>query len=541
MKDFMVLRFLDIFKVFFEKLGIDYKAMRRILQIKLIMDGRRVPTLMNSSKKKEKADKNQFRIALLIYALLGLVLVPFIIMGDNYIFQMGLVFGLMIFMLMSSLISDFSSVLLDLRDKNIVFSKPVHGKTLNMAKFIHISIYMISLTFSFTGVGLIAALLSHGVLFFIIFLVEIILVDLFIVVITALIYLLILRFFDGEKLKDIINYVQIILSISIAVGYQLLIRLFSFVDYKVTFVARWWQYLIFPIWFGAPFEVLLKHNNNINIIIFSILALIVPVISIIIYIKLTPVFERNLLKLENNSVNTKKSSIRLTDRISNLICSSKIEKTFFRFSCNMMKNERGFKLKVYPSLGFSIVFPFIFIFNELKERGFNGLASSRMYLAIYMCALMLPAVITMMKYSDKYKGAWIYKTVPFKETSDIYRGTIKAFIVKLIGPIFLLESLIFIAIFGIRIFPDIILVFLNMMIYMIICFRTFSKAMPFSEPYGAAQQSEGLIILPIMLIIGVLALIHCFTISIKYGVYFYILIALIINVALWKRAFKVTL
>lgn len=537
MKDFKVLKFIDIFRVFFEKLGIDYKVMRRILQIKLIMDSRRVSTIMNSSKK--NVDKNQFGMTLFVYALFGLALLPFVLMGNNYIFQMSFVFGILIFLLMTSLISDFSSVLLDIRDKNIIFSKPVQSKTLSMAKFLHIFIYMSSITIALTAFALIAAFIRHGVLFFIIFVAEIILVDLFILVLTALLYLLILRFFDGEKLKDIINYVQIILSITIAIGYQLLGRLFNFADYKIIFTPKWWQFIIFPIWFGAPFELILKGNHTIFVLIFSVLALVVPIAAIALYIKLFPAFEHNLQKLENNYMKTKIANVEFVNKISKLICHSSLEKTFFRFSFDMMKNERSFKLKVYPSLGFSIIFPFIFLINEIKERGLSGIAGGRWYLTIYLCALMLPTVIMMMKYSEKYKGAWIYKTVPIKDISDIFRGTFKAFIVKLIVPVFVSESIIFAAIFGIRIVPDLILVFLNMMLYMIICFKTFSKALPFSEAAVAAQQGEGLAIIPIMLILGALALVHYFAVTINYGIIIYIVIAFIVNIFAWKNAFNI--
>lgn len=545
MKDFIVLKFLDRFSVFFEKLGVDYYVMRRILQVKLIMDGRRVPTIMsNSSKKKKYTDNDDnnsnYNMSLLMYGIISLILIPIVFIGNNYIFQMSFVFGILMFMLMTSLISDFSSVLLDIRDKNIIFSKPVKSKTLSMAKFIHILIYMITITFCLAGIPLIAALIRHGIIFFILFLLEIILVDLFIVVITALLYLLILRFFDGEKLKDIINYVQIILTITITIGYQLIGKLFSFVNLNIVFTPKWWQYFIIPMWFGAPFELILHRNYNLYIILFSMLAIIVPIISIAVYLKLIPSFERNLQKL-NNNVETKKVNSKLIRDISSIICSSKLEKAFFRFSYDMMKNERQFKLKVYPSLGFSVIFPFIFLFNDLRGSSLSGVASSKLYLTIYFCALMLPAVIMMMKYSENYKGAWIYKAAPIKETSDIYRGTFKAFIIQFVLPLFSLEGLIFIVIFGIRIFPDLILVFLNMMLYIVICFRVFHKALPFSEPFGTANQSEGLIIMPVMILIGVLAWVHYISTSYSYGVLIYIIIVMLLNVVAWKKALNIIL
>ena len=261
MKDFKILRFIDKFRGLFESFGVDYDTMRKILQVKFLLDERRVPTVMkNNSSKKKSEEGNSIVKSLWFYILLGLILVPFVILEGNYLFKMSFLFGILMFMMMTILISDFSSVLLDLRDKDIILSKPVDGKTLSAAKTVHIMIYMFYITFSFTGPALIVSLFRSGFLFFIVFLLEIILMDLLVVALTALLYLLILKFFDGEKLKDIINYVQIILTISLSVGYQLIGRLFDFSDImNIDFVPKWWQYLIPSMWFGGSFEIGRAH------------------------------------------------------------------------------------------------------------------------------------------------------------------------------------------------------------------------------------------------------------------------------------------
>jgi hypothetical protein len=66
MQTFKSLQFLRLFKGLFEKFGIDYEAMQKILTIKLTMDQRRVPTIFNESKKKEG---NQLFKSLWIYAI----------------------------------------------------------------------------------------------------------------------------------------------------------------------------------------------------------------------------------------------------------------------------------------------------------------------------------------------------------------------------------------------------------------------------------------------------------------------------------------
>ncbi|MFL0193983.1 hypothetical protein ACJDU8_00030 [Clostridium sp. WILCCON 0269] len=543
MKDFKALKFLDKFQSVFEKYGVDYTIMRKILQMKLLIDGRRVPTILkNSSKKKNENDnENNFKKSLLFYVIIGIVMVPFVVMDKNFMFQMSFVFGILMFMLMTSLISDFSSVLLDIRDKNIIYSKPVDNKTLNTAKIIHIFIYMFLITISISGAALVVALIKQGLLFFLIFFIEIILSNLFIVIITALLYLLILKFFDGEKLKDIINYVQIILSITITLGYQLIVRLFSIVDLKAILTPKWWQYFLPPVWFAAPFELILKHNYNYFIVMFSILALIVPIISIIIYVKLMPTFEKSLQKLNNNSVRGKKVKGKLGAALSSIVCSNREEKVFFEFASYMIKNEREFKLKVYPSLGFSLILPFIFIFNNIGYESLSSVASSKMYLNLYFCALILPSVVMMMKYSVNYRGAWIYKAIPIENTASIFKGTLKALIVKLMLPVYVLESILFIFIFGIRIIPDVFVLFLNILLFTVICFKLMKKSLPFSEKIQVSPQGEGLVAILLMILLGALAGIHYFCTFVNYGIYAYLIILIMLVTVSWKKAFNVSL
>lgn len=173
------LRILDPLRELFERSGVDYEMMRRILEVKLLMDGRRVPTLIQKSSKTADPDKqsNQFIKSLWIYVIISVILVPFVVMKTNYMFQMGLVFGILMFMITTSMISDFSSVMLDVRDRNILFSKPVQRRTISMAKMLHVMIYLLLLTGSLTVVPLLVGLFRQGVLFFLLFLVEIVLMD----------------------------------------------------------------------------------------------------------------------------------------------------------------------------------------------------------------------------------------------------------------------------------------------------------------------------------------------------------------------------
>lgn len=541
MQDYRTLKLLDRLERIFSGFGVDYKIMRRLLQVKLTMDGRRVPTIFSQNAKKENKEKNnQYIKSLWIYVLFGLFLIPFVLMGDNYLFQMSLFYGIFTFFVMTSMISDFSSVLLDIRDRNILFPKPVDRKTISTAKMVHVTIYLSFLTIALAGIPLIVGLIKNGLLFFLIAAVNIILIDLLVVGLTALIYLSILRFFDGEKLKDIINYVQIGLSLMIMVGYQLLIRSFELIDLTVSLQPKWWQVFIFPMWFGANIEMMMKGTFQPFYLIFSALGLIVPILSIWIYMKFTSTFEQNLQKLAYHGKSKEKKRSKVGQFLLNIICRSPEERAVFRFAGSMMRNERDFKLKAYPSLGFSIVIPFIIIMNTLRED-FVQLSDSKSYLTIYFSLIIIPTIMILLKYSGKYKGAFIYRVAPLKQLKPVFSGTIKAFIFKLYLPVYLLLSALFLFLFGAKILPDLVAVFISACLYAVICFMVLKKALPFSESFDEYNQNgNSAIIFGLMLIVALFAGLHFASTLLPYGIYLYLGVSIICLGIFWKLAFNIS-
>ncbi|HWL23113.1 MAG TPA: hypothetical protein VNR38_05090 [Ureibacillus sp.] len=540
MKDYRTLKLLDLFEKLFTFLKVDYKIMRRILQVKLTMDGRRVPTIFSqNTNKKNKEHSNQYIKSLWIYVLFGLFTIPFIVMGDHYLFQMSLFYGVITFFIMTSMISDFSSVLLDVRDRNILYPKPVDRRTINTAKLIHIVIYLSFLTIALVGIPLIVGLFTKGVIFFIVTIVNVILLNLLIVALTALIYLFVLRFFDGEKLKDIINYVQIGLSLAILVGYQLLVRSFQFLDLTIQFEPAWWHVFVFPIWFGANTDTLMNGNYHSLNLLLTGLSVVVPLLSIWIYMKFNPTFENHLQKLTFQGKAKEKRRSHFGQSLLSVLCRTQEERTFYRFASLMMKNERDFKLKVYPTLGFSVVIPFLFILNDFRE-GISGLKESNSYLAIYFSLIMIPTIIVLLKYSGKYKGAWIYTIVPFSQLKPVFSGTFKAFLMKLYLPVYLLLSLIFIILFGIRILPDLVVVFLVACNYSVICFMILKKHIPFSQSFDEYNQNNnGVLLLGLASIVAVFAGLHYLSTFYIYGIYIYLIVAVFALAILWKVAFNV--
>ncbi|MET4562880.1 ABC-2 type transport system permease protein [Lysinibacillus parviboronicapiens] len=537
MNDFKTLQLLDKFQFIFVKMGIDYDIMRKILHIKLTMDERKVPTLFNQAANKKKQDKKYGYIkSLWIYTLFGLVLIPLIGFGQNYLFQMSIAYAMIIFLIMTSMISDFSSVLLDVRDRSILSTKPIATKTVNAAKFMHIFIYLAYLTIALTTIPLLVGLFTQGIIFFILTAFELVLINIFIVVLTAILYIVILRFFDGEKLKDLINYVQIGLSLVLMIGYQVLIRSFEFVNFDVVVAFHWWSIFLIPMWFAAPYELLLNGDNSLFTVLYCIFAIVIPIVSIGLYVKLVPTFERNLQKLLNTSKSKKAKKNQLKEFLLKFICRTNEERAFYRFASLMMKQEREFKLKVYPSLGFSFIIPFIFMFTMRSDE--VDYSVSMGYLNIYFSMLIIPSAVLMLGHSGKFKAAWIYKIFPIKDYTDLQKGSLKAFLIKLYFPLNIVLSIIFCFIYGTRIIPDLLSVFAASCIYTVICYIGLGSKIPFTKPYDEIGDAQSWKSLLLFIPLGMLAGLHYFMATLPYGFMIYLIALFIINFALWKIVFK---
>lgn len=547
MKEYFLLKLLDRFKPLFVSFGIDFPMMRRIIQLKLTMDERRVPTVMSRGSGNE--GKSTYRGSLIMYGFIGLFIGLLILPDYPMYFKMNLVFGMLLFMIMTTMISDFSSVLLDIKDKNILLTRPVEAKTLNAAKLIHIIYYLLSITLAISGVSLIAGLIRYGVVFFLMFLLELLLIVAFIILLTAILYFVILHFFSGEKLKDIINYFQIILSIFMVVMYQFVGRIFNIAQVNVKITPQWWNFLLPSSWFAAPFALLIDHGSDTLYLYLSLAAVLIPLLALILYLKVAaPAFERNLQKLSTSGgggKNLKKSSLSLT--LSNLLCRNKLEKTFFRFTHLMLSNERKLKLKIYPSLAFAVIMPFVFLFSiagttHSFSEFLSALARGRYYITLYFSAAFLCPLTMMLSMSENYKGAWIYRALPVENPALVIKGALKAFIMKYVVPIYLLAGAIFTAFCGFRIIPDLILIFLNMLVLLLILFRMNKKELPFYKNFSTTQSgSSTAVVFASLGLSGAFAAVHYLVLRLfAPGVYIFMGISLLAAILLWHFSFQIT-
>lgn len=512
-----LLKLLDLFKGIFTWMKVDYDQLRAIVAVKLTMDNRR--QLVSHQTKSKREPSNSFLITLLIYALFGGFVSLAMYNIPSFIMSMILFFSYLIVMTVMTLITDFSSILLDTSDNTIILPRPVDGRTLFMARTIHILLYLGQMVLGLTLFPIIVVGAKFGVTLLPFFFITILLALLTAIVLTNAFYLLLMQFASEEKLKNIINYFQIVMAIFIMGGYQILPRIMERLDLEnFVFEFSWWSYILPPVWFGGALEMIHFQSTDTNHLIVTACACVLPLGGAYFVTKyLTPVFSRKLGVLNNADAVTPVASSKtekktLTEKISHYITTAGLEQGTFNFIYKILGRDRKIKLKIYPSYGYVLIFGIIFMFKGHQDIAttWAELSDSHYYMVLlYLTFMITQVALFEVRYSDEFKASWIYFATPIEKPGEILSGTLKAIFIRLFLPAYLIFSIFILAVWGVAVVDDILFALVNNFAMLIILALINQRSLPLSiEPSLRGQSGNLARNLISFIIIGILGLAH---------------------------------
>ena len=540
MEDFFSLKILDLFRPLFEAFGVEYEKMRLIVSMKLTLDKRK----NNSSE-----NKNSFMQSVILYLVIGLVASRTIVMPIDIMTKMTVLFALIFVMLLTCFITDFSSVILDTYDRHIIGITDVKDITLNMAKIVHIIIYISIISLSISAFSILMILMAYNIGFCLLFILCMILMDFLLIMMTSVIYYLLIKIFKGEKLKDVLNLFQIFMILVFSIMYYFITSSLSDIQINYTFGINAYDLFIPFMWFASLFCVIFYGKIQTLYIIMAILGIIVPILSILIYVKLTPAFERNLDKLEQVSYNEKdsKSKKSFVSKLGDKICKNNEEKSFFEFIYTNLSRDREFKTRVYPTLASGIIMPLVLLFVTYdRSMGImeylKSLSTTNNFLNIYLAVILLQNCILLLKYSKEYEASFIYDVLPISKKKNIYSAEFKVIIIKLFVPVFIIIGITYLILFKAKFIVHLLIAFVSTIFISMGTFRVNDKSLPFSEDYAVtANTSNFLNIIKSIGFVGVAVLLH-YLIILKtpyiFSVAYLILLILIMKI-IWNKVFDI--
>lgn len=534
-----ILKILDKFKWFYEKIGVNYKIMRIILEVKLKLNSRtlKVGNVIRKSEKNNLGERNKW-----FYIYLGIILMFLVPFRLNMLIQFNMYFFLFMLLIIISIFTDYSNDILDIRDKSRIDIRGIDSKTINAARITNVIIYVLKSSLYMCTLSVIASL-RYGILFSMAFVLQLFLIEILAIGFVGIVYCIIFILFDGEKIKDIISNAQIAIMVIFITIYPLVcVSIATIIDCKINYNKGLINYLFPHRWFTALLYMIDSGQINKEYICLTLLSIIVPIANMSLYIMLSGKFEKLLIKLSN--VTYKEVREGFGKKLSKIICKNKIERIFYEFSYSLIERESQFKLSTYPSIIMGFVMIFILLMpNLFKESTFSAsieqLSKSRQYLTFYQLIIQIPMQIPIIQYTKEYKGAWVYNIVPIADYNIAYKGAIKAFIVKFIAPLITVAAVIYILIFKATFMWHLAIMLATMVILIVINVRVTFLELPFSMQFNEKANCDSII--PIMLSLflsGIFILIHVGVSFLNNGVKIYTVIILLLAFISWKKGFK---
>jgi len=516
--DKLILRFVLFLAKTFLKKDVDFEKLKIIAETKLIMDRRRVRVTMKKQTKKDP--NNQMLTTLIVYAILGLFIGILVLTLKEIVMTMTIIHSYVLFMMAMTLITDFSSVLLDTTDNQIILPRPVNSKTFFVARLIHILVYLLQFTLALALFPIIFIFIGYGILVGLASIITILLTVMFAVFITYLLYGLILKVSSEEKIKDIISGFQIAMTIIFAVGFQIVPRLINIENLKVTMPIHWYTYLLPPMWMANALQAVQQLKVDGPHLIMILLAVALPVFTFWIMIKfLAPSFAKKMAAMGNagtqeeiviNKAGQQKKG--LSEKLAPIVCINKTEQAGFEMAWKMTARDKGFKIQFYPSLAYILVFVFIVVFKrgENFAHTWATLSTSESFLwCVYLPMFTISAAVSLIAFNENFAASWVYISRPLKQPGSLISGALKMLLVKFFAPIILILFAFSYYVWGYKIIDDFVLgIFNNILVFLIIS-HVGKSYLPFSMQPNVNQQSGKFVrVFVQMAIIGSLVGLH---------------------------------
>lgn len=519
------LKILTLLRPIFTRLGVNFEQLRAIVEVKLKMDNRR--TRYNQAAKKQNESNSSFFWTLFIYAILSSFFAIFVFMSDSIVAIYSISFAYTMFMLAMTLITDFSAVILDSNDNAVLLPRPIDDRTLLIARITHILMYLLSMQLALSFATLIATGIKYGIVTAFIFLIISLLSLILIVFLTNILYLVLMKFTSEEKLRNVINSFQIILTFIFMGGYRLVGQMVSVesIMNNLTIQTRWWHYLLPPIWMGNTMDAVINHHFDTSKIIFIFLTLTVPfVVVYLVNNVFSGVFNDKIAGIdiatkEENLLNTINRE-GFVEKLSKIFTGTPTERGAFEFVWKITARDRKFKLRVYPLLGYMLIYP-LFFFSSTKGGLAERIVSMRhseslSLMVIYFCFTIFFSIKNQITQSEDFKASWIFNLAPITHPGEVLSGAFRSVLVKFMLPTFLFLGVIIYLIWGIHLWDDLVFWGLTIINLNLLNAIGGTNKLPFSTEVTNKGGGTFLRNILFFMVSGVVAWVHYFLMQVPY-------------------------
>ncbi|MBL7711524.1 MAG: hypothetical protein JNL13_03630 [Chitinophagaceae bacterium] len=481
-------------KALWKGMGADVGHLKAILKVKLMLDDRRPIAMGRQQTKKKKPVRFMTALSVFLSMLIGFMY-TFPLHLDDRFMGLWLYFSVFLVMLSVMLITDFSTVLFDTRDKTILLPRPVNERTLLLSRLLHMFIYLFRIVLPMSLAGWITFGLLEGWKAALWFPFAIILLTIIALFLVNGAYLLVLRFSKPGKFKDIINYFQIAFSILFFACVYLLPRAVSEEGFQqLQHSAYPWAVYTPTYWLAASWSWIEPDLIWSSTKWISILAVAGPLLLMWLTVcYLSPSFAKRIGSIDvvdetpaapvQKVKGSRSAEGTFYLKLANLLTRNPLAKAGFSIAWLQTDRSRNFKMRVYPTFAYVPVYFFYITTQSRKPLAqiWADMPETSIYvLLLYMTSFVVLQLLSMLVYSEQYKASWIYYSSPVARPGMVMEGAFKGIWVKYFVPMFLLVSCFVLYVWGFSKLLDIALAFVNITLFGLCIMRVAHRRLPFS-------------------------------------------------------------
>ena len=390
---------------------------------------------------KEKAPKSvgaKLGLTLAMYALVGILALTFR-HQPSFILSFYL-HGMSLLFLGMFIAASAGEILFNQDEAEILLHRPVAPRTLLWAKvavLTRVSLWL-ALAFNLTGLVMGTVGKNGSWLFLPVHLASTCLAALFCSGSVVLLYQLCLRCFGRERLDNLMTGAQVLLTVGMMAGSQMLPLVMRTMDSTTDALSgKWWLFLLPPAWFAGFDEVFTGRAAAQSWALAGIGVATTAAVLALAFGRMAGSYEEGLQSLAESRPARPRDPAkrRLLDRLMEVpplswLLRDPVVRASFRLTAAYLVRDRDAKLRVYPGLAPMLLMPMVFLVQGATDSGGEfGIAFAGGYLGLIPLMAM-----NLLQYSQNWQAADLYRLAPMPGPGPFIQGAIRAIALLLVAP-----------------------------------------------------------------------------------------------------------
>ncbi|HET9234326.1 MAG TPA: hypothetical protein VFP10_09325 [Candidatus Eisenbacteria bacterium] len=399
-------------KQLFERLGIDYAQWKVLTRTALKLDLRGAPSLQSEGRRMSGATALLFQIG--IYTLMGLVMTVLVTpIRDSSLAGMLLVTYTM-FMIGIAALLDHNATIVSADDYAILGFRPIASRTFFAARLTNVLVYTTAMTTLFAYLPVLVTFWQRGAA--IGFATGLAVYGGSTATALAMVasYTWLLRVVGADRLKQILAYVQLVMSTAVYGGYFLLSSVFtSGVRSGLELDRGPWLYFCPPAWYSSYVDLAAGAGSTREVLLAVLSVIVLVLLAFSLLGRLSMDYAERLGGIMTSS--RERSVARPAS--GGWLFRRGEARAVAMLAWSQFRNDTKFQMTVLAILPMTLLYMFIGVRQaESGGVGDPGRIGRDMPL-VTVAMLFFPIMLkTSLVRSDAYRAAWIFFTTPASRT-----------------------------------------------------------------------------------------------------------------------------